>query len=548
MVANPTVEGVWLHDGDDGPDGRAPGGGVGVGGLFGDPGSWWHIGATTPEGTYALARWDVDVVELISDSCASRTIWYTRTEDAFLASTSQRALIMLLGSFELEPEATACFLSSGTLGPTVSWDARLRRLPPNARAVLGRASWRLALHEAPFELNAIAGEAGADVARLRKAVATTCGGLNLDLERWVLTLSGGRDSRTLLAFLVENGLRPRCVTWTTRASLHNPLSDASIARRLARRYRVEHELLYLDTPDVDADATLARFVAADEGRNDAIAGYLDGFALWRDLARAGVQGVIRGDQAMGASWRPKSAENVRVVMYGAAQADFPAGHIIRRLELVPQTWPSRLHIGPHERLVDYGLRHEERGYNAVFLAGLNGPKARYLEIVNPLLSQLVIGAVHASSPRSRDDYRAYRRIADGLDRAVPYARFGSLPSESDFLSSGALVEALVRELANPAVERVLPGDGALLLLTALTIPGSDDRTTPAARRLLGLAKEASICLPHNLAYRLGEWLRPVSDEPDPLSNIQLAFRVALASRTVSLFEDDATAGGKDADG
>ena len=112
--------------------------------------------------------------------------------------------------------------------------------------MLDREAWRVTLREAPFELSQAEGDAEADVARLRDAIAATCGSLNLDLERWVLPLSGGHDSRTLLAFLVENGLRPRCVTWTTRASLRNPLSDASIARVLARRYHVEHELLFLD--------------------------------------------------------------------------------------------------------------------------------------------------------------------------------------------------------------------------------------------------------------------------------------------------------------
>ena len=110
-----------------------------VGGLFGKPGAWWRAGAEAPGGTYALARWDADSVELVSDICASRTLWYALTEEAFLASTSQRALVMLLGGFELLPEATACFLSSGTLGPEVSWDARMRRVPPDARAVLDRA-------------------------------------------------------------------------------------------------------------------------------------------------------------------------------------------------------------------------------------------------------------------------------------------------------------------------------------------------------------------------------------------------------------------------
>ena len=538
-VANPTCEGVFLHHGADGSDNGPAGGAACVGGLFGKPGPWWSAGTDAPEGTYALVRWNADTVELLSDIGASRTLWYALTEDAFLTSTSQRALVMLLGSFELEVKATACFLASGTLGPTVSWDARLRRVLPDARVDLDRATWRLQDRRAPFVLSTAAGDDAAHVARLRAAIETTCGSLNLDLERWVLALSGGRDSRTLLAFLVENGLRPRCVTWTTRASLRNPLSDASIARRLTRRYRVEHELLLLDAKNVDAETVVARFVAANEGRNDEIAGYMDGFAIWRDLAQGGVTGVIRGDQMFGANWHPRNAEQVRLTMCGETADDYPQGHVIRRLHLASQTWPDHVSIAPGESLVDYGQRYEEQGYNAIVLAGLNASKARYLEIVNPHLSRAVIGAVHALTPRLRDYTRGYARIADALDRTIPYARFSSTPSASDLLASPELLKMLARDLTSPGAARVLSDDGPILLLTALALSASDTKNRWAdwEERL----KDASICLPYNFTLRLADRLRPVQSEADPLPTIKLAFRALLATRTVDLFETDAEA-------
>jgi hypothetical protein len=537
-VANPTDEGVVLPRGlgdDAGEPGGPPGGAVCLGGLFGDPGAWWRIGAEAPEGTYALARWDADAVELLSDVCASRTLWYALTEDAFVASTSQRALVMLLGGFELLPEATACFLSSGTLGPEVSWDARLRRLPPDARGVLDRTSWRIALHDASIAPGATAGDAGADLATLRDAITATCGSLDLDLERWVLPLSGGHDSRTLLAFLLANGLRPRCVTWTTHASLRDPLSDASVARHLARRLGVEHELLFLDRGDADADATLTRFVAADEGRNDEIAGYLDGFASWRDLVQAGVCGVIRGDEAMGGRWRPTNVVSARLGCGGATPADYPDDHVLGRLRLADQRWPARLSMTPAERLMDYELRLEQTAYIPSVLAGLTGAKARYLEVVNPLLSRRILDTVHSLPKHLRDRAQAFTRIVDGVDRWIPYARFSSTPSTQDFLASAAFFETAVRELTAPAMERVLPGDGALQVLTALTLPAPDP-VGPRAR-LRASVKHASSALPTRVWYRL----RPGWTGPESLPPAQLALRAVLAGRTIALFESDARA-------
>ena len=424
-VANPTAEGVWVHGGDatpaDEPVARPDvpvGGACCVGGLFGRPGSWWRTGSEAPEGTYALVRWDADAVDLVADICASRTLWYALTDDAFLASTSQRALVMLLGGFELQTEATACFLSSGTLGPEVSWDARLRRVQPGVRIALDRASWRLSERRAPYVLEPAAGDIDEHVARLREAIDTTCGHLNIDLERWVLALSGGRDSRALLAFLVANGMRPHCVTWTTRASLRNPLSDVSIARRLARRFRVEHEVLIIDA-SADADTMLARFVAADEGRNDEIVGYLDGLALWRDLAHAGVWGIVRGDEAYGPRRHSPTPENSRRGLGGATAGDYPESHVIHRLGLAPQSWPARLRVAQGESRLDYRLRAMQTGYIPIDPAGLNGLKARYLEIITPHLAPRIIETVRSLPVELRAHSRAFTTIADGLARPSP---------------------------------------------------------------------------------------------------------------------------------
>lgn len=540
-VANPSAEGVWLHEGDARGDSPA-GGAVCVGGLFGTLGAWRQVGTEAPEGTYALVRWDGGSVEVVADICASRTLWYSLTDGLFLASTSQRALIALLGSFELRPEATACFLSSGTLGPDVSWDARARRVPPDARAVLDRASWRVTVDETPLELNATAGDAEAGVVRLRDAIASTCGSLNIDLERWVLPLSGGSDSRALLAFLVWNGLRPRCVTWTTHASLRNPLSDASIARALARRYRVDHELLYLDRPDADLETTLTRFVAADEGRNDEIAGYLDGFTLWRDLALAGVHGIIRGDESFGPRSRPMQPEDGRRQVGGATPADYPEGHLLRRLGLAPQTWPARLDRMPHENLRDYRTRLSQQGFLPIVLAGLNAPKARYVEVVNPHLSRLVIGTVRSLPPDLRNQARAFSRIVDGLDRIVPYARASSTLPVPDLLGRQDLQELMVRELTSPAMARVLVGDGPLYVLTAMSVAAGERRSGRA--RLRALLKEASSALPTGLAARLA----PACKGPEPLPPAKLALRAVLASRTIALLEEDASAASQEARG
>jgi hypothetical protein len=186
-----------------------------------------------------------------------------------------------------------------------------------------------------------------------------------------------------------------------------------------------------------------------------------------------------------------------------------------------------------ERLADYGLRLGQTAYIPIVLAGLTGSKARYLEIVNPLLSRWIVGTVHSLPRELRDHAQAFSRIVDGIDRSIPYARFSSTPSIQDFLTSPGFLETVVRELTAPAVERVLPGDGALQVLTALTLPASG--SAAPSERLRALVKNASIALPARVAYRL----RPGWMGPEPLPPVQLALRALIASRTIALFEEDA---------
>src|SRR6185436_5492136 len=122
---------------------RLQGASIAIGPLL-DPRDDWHVpGAALPDGGFALLRADDARVELVADSVGSRTLWYTFTEHELLVSTSQRALVTLLGSFEPNREALPWMLSSGTLGPTASWDSRVHRVQPGERVLLDRASWRM---------------------------------------------------------------------------------------------------------------------------------------------------------------------------------------------------------------------------------------------------------------------------------------------------------------------------------------------------------------------------------------------------------------------
>ncbi|MBV8515292.1 MAG: hypothetical protein JO260_08325, partial [Acidobacteria bacterium] len=56
----------------------------------------FQVGAARPDGTFALFRADVNQVEVLTDYAASRTIWYLKTDEIFVAATSQRMILAVV--------------------------------------------------------------------------------------------------------------------------------------------------------------------------------------------------------------------------------------------------------------------------------------------------------------------------------------------------------------------------------------------------------------------------------------------------------------------
>ena len=122
-----------------------------------------------------------------------------------------------------------------------------------------------------------------------------------------------------------------------------------------------------------------------------------------------------------------------------------------------------------------------------------------------------------------------------LDPFIPYARFASTMPLPDSLGRPDLLDLIVRELVSPDIERVLPGDGSLRVLTAMSTATAGRRGARA--RVRALVKEAIEALPTRVAVEV----TPAWRGPETLPAPKLAFRALLASRTVALFVEDARA-------
>ena len=81
-----------------------------------------------------------------SNSTASRSIWYYFDDHQLVVSSSQKAIVAWIGSFQSNPQAIAWMLATGNLGPGNSWDARIKHLGASEDVILDRAQWSLSVN------------------------------------------------------------------------------------------------------------------------------------------------------------------------------------------------------------------------------------------------------------------------------------------------------------------------------------------------------------------------------------------------------------------
>jgi asparagine synthetase B (glutamine-hydrolysing) len=476
-----------------------------------------------PDGSFALVRSNPDRVELCSDFVGSRTLWYALTDRHFFASTSQRAIIALLGSLDYNASALVWFLSSGSLGPTESWDRRISRLPGGARLGLDRASWSVRVHATPAEFRPEpmdARDCREELARIaREAIQT----FDFSTSRWLLPLSGGYDCRFILMALVDAGLRPRTATWGMAASIHQPGNDAFVARQLAAWFDLPHEYHHTDIANESPEAVVDRFLAASGGTTDQLFPYLDGLRLWSSFADQGVDGIIRGDEGFG--WIPlQSDQHARTSVGLTLLTDFMSEDQARQFG--DQQLPDSLRRLPAESLPSYRDRLYHSFRIPVGLAALNDVKAPFVEIANPLLSRPILELVRRMPDDFRTDKALFKKIVRASSPPIPFATMAADDDGGDYLREQEFRRWLQEELESGTAQRRITEFLRIALLTGL----ADVNALRPSRSFRSLLKRI---IPGHLVQLVRAQMGPLRP-----SHGTLALRTALACRTIRMLERD----------
>jgi hypothetical protein len=504
---------------------------VAIGALIAAAADWHRPGAAVPDGTFALLRSDAAHVELVADAAASRTIWYALLDDRLIASTSQRAIVALLGDFEMNRNVLPWFLSAGTLGGAGAWDARLRQLAPGERVMLDRAGWTISRTVPAIELDPEETlDDAAHVERIAATVERVCREWTFDAGKWSLPLSGGTDSRGLLLMLRDRaGLQT--LTWGTRAARSEAGNDAQIAARLAAELGVANRYFPTDFSDEPRERLVHRFLAAGEGRVAKISGYLDGFKLWKTLFEEGVDGIIRGDEAFGSMF-VRDDYSARFTANLTLLRDYFSPAEIASFELPAQPIPERCRRRSRETLAAWRDRIYQEFRIPNLLASLTDLKTAYVEVANPLLTRPVLECARQLPDHLRTGKLAWRKFVGSRTPAVPFAQAAAVLALGDFVSDTAMLQLMLSEMESANAAAIF--SAGLRHKVASSIREFLRTETPPRRKRAG----ARMLLMRSLPDRLRKMARRFSTAKPSLHPMVFAFRAFAASRMNALMKAD----------
>lgn len=428
--------------------------------LYEKPGLDWSTpGHCYPDGNYAMFRGSDDEIEVVSDAVASRTIWYYHDDTLFAASTSQRAIILFLGEFVFDERVIPWILSTGSLGPELSWDKRLTRLQADSSVRLDKRTWQLAVHQNPVVFSETIRTKEEHKALLISRLRQTIGNLeSLDFGRWALPLSGGYDSRAILCFISECLGTPKdlkAVTWGLESSVHENGNDAQVAAELARSFGLRHAYYHTDISPEPIETVINRYLVCSEGRIDHLGGYADGMEIWRKLHDENIEGVIRGEQGFG--WHQVTSElSVKLTLGCAVCADFEnLKQLSETFGLPPQPFPPAFERREDESLEAWRDRLYHTFRIPGVLAALSDIKLAYVELINPLLSRAIISAVRTLPDNLRTGKFLFKEIVREVGAGVPFANKGANAHPKDILRNKPIVELMKREIDSPSARQFL---------------------------------------------------------------------------------------------
>lgn len=488
------------------------------------------------EGTYAIFKENEHQVKLLSDVLATRTIWYYHDEEMFIASTSQRAIILYLGNFDFNKEVIPWMLSSGSLGLTASWDKRIQKVAPDSTITLNKKNWELEVTaDSPVKFEEINKNDTYHQETLIKKLEAAMGSLGINYADWILPLSGGFDSRAILCFYLSQieesaNKELNTITWGLEASLKEKDNDAYIAEQLANNLNVPHEYLHTDLSKEPIKEIFERFLVNGEGRIDHISGYVDGFDIWKRLHQNGVQGVLRGDEGFGRT-KVSNAAQARLTVGLQLCKDYSNLKSFTESDNFIQEIPAELLQKKEESASTYRDRLYQQFRAPAVLSALSDLKLSYVELISPFLTRSVIMQVRTQPDHLRTDKAIFKKIVLAISPKIPFAKRSAIANDSDILRQKEVVKFLKEQLSADYAKEIFPADFLNKVLNDIKTEKSNKENSVNGFSLRVLIRRF-------IPAPLKRLIRANLSSLNSIDSNVLAFRIFIIVKMKSMLEKD----------
>jgi hypothetical protein len=253
-------------------------------------------------------------VHVFNDRIGTLPVYYTTAEAGGVAFAPEAKALFAAGAVEprLSRTGIVTFLNCGyCLGKTTLFD-QVQFLEPGSSLAISMVSgdvdvrryWKIVYEPARALRTRRAAEAALhDVTRRAHMQIVEDSRNGYDLM-----LSGGWDSRGILAFLDSIGKPPRkAIAWGRTKDI--PLSDPQLASHLAERFRLPLQFVSYDTDQFCANA--ASWCRLSELANDNIGWFAEGASVLAASYRTDADFTLVGDEAWGWHGHPRTERQVR---------------------------------------------------------------------------------------------------------------------------------------------------------------------------------------------------------------------------------------------
>ncbi|MCH7636265.1 MAG: hypothetical protein IIA12_01165, partial [Proteobacteria bacterium] len=409
----------------------------------GQPDLWWTVDGLVPDGSFMLIRGDSDTLVAITDYAGSRSVWHARLDcGGIVVSTCLELIVSLLGKFTFDDRALGWFLSSGTVGPRRSWDKKIKPLLRDSCLRARRSDAGVSVQVSKVERESVS-LPSYDADKLREELLAALADFSIGSEPWLLALSGGYDSRAILAGTghIED---LRCVTWIDEDCSGNGDSDVDIACRLAAAAGRDHEVKTIRRPTSAADLELAlrRFVRYSDGRVDNILAYVDGMAIWDEMSAGEPGRLFRGDELFGTSIALQESR-IRHNMNLDCFHDFASSPAQRDLAgRYSHEIPRSMLQKSGESVSHWRLRLRADFELPSVYAALNNLRSRFLESCCPLLDRRLVQVAASIEGHKLDERVLYTQAVATMYPDIPIAMRRSTLDQETFLRFPQVVELL----------------------------------------------------------------------------------------------------------